>query len=829
MKLNPRSKKIGLIILTVLLLFVIIHPGYAKEQTDSGKTDPFVFPKVQLHANSYIQLHEILMLPSIDGNIVSMTVEWFNGESRDLTFIDYWLNLKTKSGSVFSVNLLGEEDQIHRISPHTRQMFTFYAKVPENIRLQDLIVEFIAWDFSMPNYERVLGTISVPDHYNPVTPANQKKSLFVESTKLDTQVEQFRLQSVQSKIQATVTFSIRNTGSRSITMPDYKYYIRTDQGDLYGLTMSKDQSETMIQPKDTVQIHLQGMLPSSVSSDSWELVVTLQSNEEGGMERAVAFYQLMEQVVEEKVVPAEESATLDINDIPVRTWIEEVVKYKRDDRWRIELTLSFENEGTETVDIPQYQYTIRTSEGYRYPMSGESEELSIQPKIAENMRLTASIPTSVSEEGWQLIIEEKEEDGELLFPLAVYEVPEMKERESEGLPLGQKYSFENSDGKYAIELVAMQRLPWNQEDILSAEIQIYNEDEKSLPIPKLSGTFELDGVSIAKEQTNVVQLDQTLALRPQEKTKLILYSKIPYTYQFDRVSLFLEEERGQDTDDPYEVALVDFSARWQQLILPVIMEGEPFKIETIGKRAAIGIRSTQIYADSHSRLYYMEMEVENEEKRQNHLPHIAAFLKTIDGSYFPVTIQDIEERVITPSGKALLAAHAVLPFGVSASDVKLVVGEMIENEAESAFVAGAEMDLPPETSRSTESMEDIEIYPYNISFSRFKLFLTSGSATLSFHYELEKSRQYQILPEGHKLVMELVDNETPYEQTFEFETDLKIGNHTGQMTANINIGDVAEKLSEGTDFWVRVYDEYEGYRKLLANQRVLLIESQSGQ
>jgi hypothetical protein len=157
------------------------------------------------------------------------------------------------------------------------------------------------------------------------------------------------------------------------------------------------------------------------------------------------------------------------------------------------------------------------------------------------------------------------------------------------------------------------------------------------------------------------------------------------------------------------------------------------------------------------------------------------------------------------------------------------VGEMIENEAESAFVAGAEMDLPPETSRSTESMEDIEIYPYNISFSRFKLFLTSGSATLSFHYELEKSRQYQILPEGHKLVMELVDNETPYEQTFEFETDLKIGNHTGQMTANINIGDVAEKLSEGTDFWVRVYDEYEGYRKLLANQRVLLIESQSGQ
>src|SRR5690606_40097194 len=105
MKLNPRSKKIGLIILTVLLLFVIIHPGYAKEHTDSGKTDPFVFPKVQLHANSYIQLHEILMLPSIDGNIVSMTVEWFNGESRDLTFIDYWLNLKTKSGSVFSVNL----------------------------------------------------------------------------------------------------------------------------------------------------------------------------------------------------------------------------------------------------------------------------------------------------------------------------------------------------------------------------------------------------------------------------------------------------------------------------------------------------------------------------------------------------------------------------------------------------------------------------------------------------------------------------------------------------------------------------------------------------
>src|SRR5690606_16288302 len=112
----------------------------------------------------------------------------------------------------------------------------------------------------------------------------------------------------------TIHMELENIGTKSIGLPEYQFYLRTSEGLLYPLDASGMQKDTSIHPRFTRDVQLSGTLPSNLSLNNWELVITVP--EAGGKESLpVAFYHLPapDSGQDTVAIPAGEIKNLDVD------------------------------------------------------------------------------------------------------------------------------------------------------------------------------------------------------------------------------------------------------------------------------------------------------------------------------------------------------------------------------------------------------------------------------------------------------------------------------------------------------------------------------------
>ena len=152
--------------------------------------------------------------------------------------------------------------------------------------------------------------------------------------------------------------------------------------------------------------------------------------------------------------------------------------------------VTLENAGNHTVTIPSYLFSIRTTEGLLYPLEAKGlKDLKINPKESKEIQLSGSIPVAVSADAWQLAVAETIPDLKLNVSVANFQLPAVTQQE--GGSVGKEYSFTSKSGMYTTQLNGLHRLPWEDQDLLTADLTLSNKGEESLPIPKLSGYFLL--------------------------------------------------------------------------------------------------------------------------------------------------------------------------------------------------------------------------------------------------------------------------------------------------------------------------------------------------
>ncbi len=106
--------------------------------------------------------------------------------------------------------------------------------------------------------------------------------------------------------------------------------------------------------------------------------------------------------------------------------------------------MQFENAGGRNAVIPPYQFAIRTTEGYMYPLEAKGlKDLTINPRVTKELELTGSVPVSVSPDGWQLIMLDSvsidNSVKKINVPVAQYQLPNVSV--TENVSLGKEYSF----------------------------------------------------------------------------------------------------------------------------------------------------------------------------------------------------------------------------------------------------------------------------------------------------------------------------------------------------------------------------------------------------
>ena len=792
------------------------------ESSSPAKVSTFVpkpIGKVLMGKASYMELKEAYLL----GRTIRFTVTIYNGENTSLEFMDYWVRLKSNSGAAYTVSLLNSDKDRGTIEPKTSEEYVFTANIREGMQLQDFIFEFIRWDFTSPSYAVSLGTIKIPANYSNTTPAGQALSLKIAGGTVKAQIKRHEMTRSGAVHVSSLRMEFENVGTKNVVIPSYQYLLVTSEGITYPLEVIDLAANTSVQPKFKKEFTLKGTIPTSISTKGWSLVIA-EAAAEGNALYPIASFNVPAVTAVEQAKPIEVGKWKEVQVAGQKLEVR-LQRTIRDEQVRsidVRMEVSFTNKGKKSLTLPQYTFEIETAGGYLFPVTLEATNVKIDPQTEREIILRATLPKSVAKTGWLLQLNEPlnsakpDEEAPLIASFVVSDLNPVQVAKSERL------SYENKIGKYVYVLRYLQRLPWDNEDVLTAELFIYNENNKSIRYPTLKAYMLLDEGE--KIEADVVFKDSGVSIKPNSHIQAVVYAKIPYSYDIEQARMILEDH--SDASLPKRISSYAWS---NSTTLPIIAQGQYHDLRGTGRKSRITIRETRNYQNDEFQMYTTLMNITNLEKRHIGMPSVVAHFQSPDGMIFPATLTQTDPK-IGPSITRTMMAYAEIPKTVDTTEFKLILGEgvvkdkMSTGTAAEAYVSGVLFDLPAETLPAT-LFNQIELFPFKLSINQWNAkIVTDQNYTVEFQYNLSRIIGNGSLGKDHKLIVEVTDKDSkpyfvreyalsPLSNTITTDLNLYVGSN--KKIIDIDDPAVKGKLKKFDPIIVRVYDSYLDAKKLI--------------
>ncbi|CAG7621583.1 hypothetical protein ACFQI7_05405 [Paenibacillus allorhizosphaerae] len=646
----------------------------------------------------------------------------------------------------------------------------------------------------------------------------------------------------------TFTVTVNNGSSSDLLFIDYWVRLKTTTGNQISVhVLPQDKDKNRITPKSNQDISFYATVNAETELKDLIFEFIKWDFSQSSFERSIGEVKVPDDY---NIVTAPgEANTIQIASNPIQTTIKKVYMSRNEKNYTPTVVLTLENVGSRSVAIPGYQYMLRTAEGYMYPLDAKGiKDLSINPKVKKDIDLTGSVPVTVSTEGWQLVIVQNAADLKMNLPIAFYALPQISEPDA--VDLGKEFSFTVEDGSYTAMLNSVQRLPWEDQDILAAGLTLSNRGPEALPIPNLTGYFELDDA--VKVEAKLVRTDKVIGLSPNASAQFQFVGKIPYTYEFAKVKLILQEKpestgSSGSTGSTSEASdLLEFVHRSELMQVPHMNVGETHKSTNIGRKTDYKIHRVVTYTGNANDTFAVELETVNQEKRSADVTKLVAHFKTLDGNVYPATVSEIKNK-INPGNSALLFLSSNIPKDLDTSGMSITIGEAVtedklseKDKTPDAYVNAAAFWLPEGSGEVKPTLKDLELDPYKLTINRIYTQLDSQGVHLTFDYNLIKNMMAETNTEGRKLIIALEDEAEKIDITKEF--DFKDFEGTGTQGGTTNVGSVSDgrfKLGSYKDFKIdvndsdlifdlrflktyklNVYDSFQGQKRLLASQKV---------
>lgn len=778
---------------------------------------------VSIGGSNTIEVKQAGILSGDDGKTLNFTVTVHNNGEQEIQFIDYWVRVRNKSGIPFSVQLMPQDKDKNRVSGNGTLDVSFYAKLNDSTNLNDLVFSIVKWDFSSPNYERTLGDIAVPDDYTRIAPVNASQNVKASGTVLNTWIDRATIKKTDKGLVPSIYFKMDNVGSKGAVLPNYQYYVKTGEGLSYPLEVTgPDAVNKNIYPRFTKELILTGIMPEFTSGENMELVITMV-DESTKMTLPVASYKIppISGAVDVPSVKLYDTKTIEFDVNKLEATVKKFTKNKNEKFYQTITTLNLKNAGTASFTVPKYRFFIQTADELTYPVTVEKfDNVTIDPLVSKELTLNVSIPSTVAADKWKLLMvpaaptDKNTPDDKT--PVAVFDLPDST---LDGSAPGNVYSYSNTAGTYTMALKEIERLPWEDQDIVSAGITISNSGEAALPIPSLTGYFLFD--EAVKVPFKVIQRDNVLSVKQGSDLGLQLLAKIPYTNEYSSVKVVLQEKVDSTVND-----ITQFTHNDDTVSMPVIGIGNSFDLTGSGRQANLSIRSVRSYSGAEADLYTVQLDVKNLEKRFSGLANLVGYFKTKDDLMFPANISVVKKK-ISPQGKATLYVSTPLGREIDRSGMQLIVGEgvkdnkLAEAETPDAYVNAVAFQLPSEPKEPKTDFNNLDLFPYTISLSNFSASIPSkNQALFSFKYKLMKNMLVESNMDDHQIILEFTDTSGSISFSKTYSFDKEGGFKQGEDTINIIENDPAImlKIQYINDYKVNVYDQYLGQKKLLASQ-----------
>lgn len=497
-----------------------------------------VIDSVTLNNLQSVDLSDITVYPDGKNNRVTFTLTFHNNNSVDMDFINYWVRLQSAAGQSYSVSLLPQDKQKNKIPSLSSETFSFYANVGKEVSLQDLRFKLIQWDFSIAGYERTLGTLQVPDDFVLETKPDQWRTAWVNQIKTTSKVKSMRIAKQDKSNQVSIKYILKNIDALPLSVPELQFKLKTSNGLMYPLKATVLTKDALIQPLEEKEATLTGNVPSEVTLDGAQLVITkTDAVNNNTFTTAIAYYQLMEKKLEAPIESTEQlfstasgSYGAIVNHISRVPW---------DDKDIAVLDVTITNKGKESVPVPQLGSYLMIDDSVKVESQNirMDKGIALKPDQSVNVQIIGKIPYTYEFDRVKLVLQELSKEGDKTSSSDVAEI--MVKADYSGTPTvapGDSYVTDNKlmdSITYAVSDV--QRYSSENESIYMVQVEMTNSDKRQLSLNNLVGYFKMsDGVTVA-----AVNVTNKGKIPPNGKTYLYFYTVIPQSYELDGGSLII--------------------------------------------------------------------------------------------------------------------------------------------------------------------------------------------------------------------------------------------------------------------------------------------------
>ncbi|MED5016554.1 hypothetical protein P9847_04450 [Paenibacillus chibensis] len=747
------------------------------------------------------------------GNILTYTLNYYNGSGTHADLIDYFSKVTTPGGTVVQGKPVTKDVSIQTIPAKSSRSVTYYVNIGKAAQVSGIKVTLFCFDFNSANYQKNLGGFTIPGKYSTIVPVGQSGKLMMGELPIIAKAESLQKIQMNGKVYLKAGISLTNTGTMALRDPGYKAYLKSAGGSVFELKVDDAGGSYTVQPNEKKTIYYLTEVPSYMKTGSMTLQF-VQEDTAAKVNLPVRSFSLPAITSNDAAVGDYAIKKISIAGNAVETQLRRASVYSENDSAKWKLTLRMKNLGNKPVTVPAYVLAVQAAEGYSIPIDGKSfSNLNLKPLEERLIELSADVPLKLNQGTLLLQLSEPDDEGKIIFPTALYKIPYVLESNK---LIGAEYPLENNHGTFGVRLDSLQRLPWADGDQITAKISIRNTSLRSVQLPAFQALVKA-GSSDLSGAAQIVAPNGLTALAPNAAAEVYVLANVPYSEKVNQLRIILQENSADDV-----TTFLTLNTNTLNSAIPTVDAGSIFQIGFRGKKAAVRERRTTVYGGSGSSLVYSELEVVNEEPRQSKQAQLVAYYKTSDDQYYEAEVSQ-SPNATGPGSKSLVTVWSKLPQSVNTSKLTLYIGEGI---AEGKLIdvggtptgyicpVGLSLNMTPV---KPSDLKSLDLFPYNLSVFNVVSTLSEGKDTLDMviYYNLSKNEDYEAGPYGHKLILEVID---PYgdstEKSLALGTDWTIGQNKSYA---VNINRTLRNMYGGT-IRLNLYDEFEGRRILLGSQ-----------
>ncbi|MFX3634462.1 MAG: hypothetical protein ACE3L7_14695 [Candidatus Pristimantibacillus sp.] len=618
---------------------------------------------------------------------------------------------------------------------------------------------------------------------------------------------------------ASFTITYYNGGNSPINLQDYWVRLTSVSGTKYtAYLIDSDKTKKTVPAKSNVTLTFYSEVPSSVSLTDLVLKVIKFDFSVSGYERTLGKFSFPSSY--NNVVKVNGYKAVKLSNTLINMRVNKSTISKGTDNTIINLEVMMRNTGNYEVTLSNLGFHIQSSKGDMYQMkttTDSTQGILLRPQILETVKLTITLPSSVSTTGLKLVTSQSvgEAAAAINLPVAKF----LLSLSTPSNTTTNEYEYVKGEYTYKVKVEAVQRNSWLTQDNVISKVTITNTGSKTAPIPVISGVFYLG--DNAEIQTKLIPLGAQLSIAPQRSTATYYSASIPTSTNLSDLKVKLFEKDGETQRELAALKTVTASSP------KTIALSTGNEINGLDEKLFTRVTEVRLMEGSTNNQYTIFMDVTNKQDHAVATSKLTGYLETSSGGKYYTSIIKTD-NTISPSSKEQVILTAQVPKNIDLTGATLLLGFAYNdegivksNEGVAKGFVNADRYILPDASVATADFSNIKIGAYTVNIDNLIAYLNdttididlSGKVTRDYSYEGFSSKKFSVVIEDESTNLVMI--QAP------IEIEAASGQYAWKLGNNYNniVQDMSNKLISKT-MSLNIYEEINGYKVKLVSKAI---------